>query len=217
MSTERKHSVVDAAIIEEMIRELRKLEEEGHYREFWKKCKDIAIFFKYSQLARTDRERLWRDYDALCKNVKRKRQSFEQGAEDARQGQIDLRRYATDSEYRSAYDKEETKKFPNLYDLQSGTYLEWYHRMQNDRKAEHELDKTYRRAEEERKQLEEIRRKRQKEIRKLGIANDRSEEGGSSRWQKAVERFAALLGLGRRYSDTGEAGARRVRGRQGVG
>lgn len=213
MSTERKHRVVDAAIIEQRIRELRKLEEEGHYREFWEKCKDMAIFFKYSQLARTDRERLWRDYDALCKKVKVNRQSFEQGAQDARLGQIDLRRYATDGEYRSAYDKEETKRFPNLYDLQSGNYLKWYHRLQDDRKADHELDKTHRRAEEERNQLEEIRRKRQKQIRKLGIAN----KEGPSRWQRAVERFAAFLGLGRRYPDTGEAGARRVRGRRGVG
>ncbi|MDI6762525.1 MAG: hypothetical protein QME83_05760 [Thermodesulfobacteriota bacterium] len=189
---DRKNRILDTAIMEQRIRDLKKLEEGGHYKEFWKNCKDMATFFKYSQLSREDRERLWRDYDALCKKVKGKRQSSESGAEDARLGQIDLRRYATDSEYRTAYDREETKRWPNLYDLESGAYLDWYHRMRDDRKAEHELDKTYRRAEDERKEREEIRRKRQKEIKKLGIGNERSKGAGSSK-RKRNEPFVAFI------------------------
>lgn len=189
MPKDRKNSVLDAAIIEQKIRDIKRLEERGEYREFWKQVRDMGALFKYSHLSQEDRKRLWADYDSVCKKVKGRHQSQEDGAEDARLGKIDLRRYATDSEYRTAYDQEETKRWPNLYDLESRNYLTWYHQLQDDRKAEHELEKTERRAAEERKERDEIRKKRQKEIRKLGIATDSSTKADPSWWEKILHWF----------------------------
>lgn len=43
-----------------------------HYREFWSHAKEISEMFKSSKLLREDRERLWRSYQEICEDVKRK-------------------------------------------------------------------------------------------------------------------------------------------------
>ncbi|MCF7976309.1 MAG: hypothetical protein K9N55_21000 [Phycisphaerae bacterium] len=189
MRKDKKNSTLDAAIIEQRIKDLKGLEERGKYKEFWKQVRDMGSLFKYSHLSKDDRKRLWADYDSVCKKVKGRHQSQTDGAEDARLGKTDLPRYATDSEYRAAYEQEETKRWSNLYDLESGHYLTWYHQLRDDRRAEHELEKTERRAAEERKIRDEIRRKRWKEIRKLGIATDSAIGGESSLWEKILHWF----------------------------
>lgn len=162
---------VNSAFIEQEIKRLQRLKSSGKYKDFWKSCKEVAMAFKYSDLSREDRKRLWKCYDGLCKEVKTEKESYDKGTEDAKVGNIDLRKYATDSEYKTAFDREEIRKYPNLRDVEDPHYrkefLKWYHQLKDDRKAEHELDKTYRRAEEERKTLNEIRNKRERQVRRL--------------------------------------------------
>jgi len=174
MESRRGESKVNAAIIKSEITKLRedysninllRSNSNHQYKEFWSRAKRINEIFKYLPISREDRGSLWADYDSIFKEMKAKQKSHEEGRGDARSGQIDLRRYATDNEYKTAFEIEERQRLcPNLCDLDD---LRWYHRLANDRKAEHELDKTYRRAEDERKILEKIRKKREKEIKKV--------------------------------------------------
>lgn len=49
-----------------------------HYREFWVHAKEILEMFKSLNLLREDRERLWKSYQDICEDVKRK-QNEERG------------------------------------------------------------------------------------------------------------------------------------------
>lgn len=171
--SKRGESKVNAAIIKSEITKLREdysninllNNSNRQYKGFWSRAKRISEFFKGLPISREDREGLWADYDGIFKEMKAKQKSHEEGREDGRSGRIDLCRYVADNEYKTAFEIEERQRLcPNLCDLDD---LSWYHKLADGRKAEHELDKTERRAQDERKVLEKIRKKREKEIKKV--------------------------------------------------
>jgi len=143
-------------------------------KKFWAQARRIGELFKYPPLLRQDREKLWEEYDSLCKEMKAKTEVLKKGREDAKTGNIDLRKYATDGVYKFGFDSEEIRQYEDLADVEDPycrkEFSRFYQRVretQGDDKADYELEKRDRRAKEDKWLLERIRKKREKEIRKL--------------------------------------------------